>query len=160
MTIPPEDRPRARRAASLPPDVDEAVKEEVIPSDRHNVVLISLGAVVLAVIGIVLTIAFGLGWLGVAACAIAFILAVLAIVMAYGDARAGVLTPILAGVASLIALIIVALNASGAAERIEEADPAEAIVPEVYREERLPDDPADLAAPPRQDDPPPAEPNQ
>ncbi len=153
---PPTDRTDHPDIAGNPIEENVPNDERTLPSSRNTVLLICGIVAVLMIVAI--TVSYGVG-----AELIAFILTlaalglgVLAIVMARGDARASITTPVIATFCAAALAIVIGLDLAEADDVLEgERGPAAVTIGGEPAD--IPEDPADLAQPARATTPPDAD---
>ncbi len=114
-----------------------------LPTDNRTTLWMSIAATVLAVLAIIVAFPLDLELVGLILGILAIILAGLATLMAFGDARASPITPALVTIAALIVTVLIALD-MGDAEDIDPDGVNRVIVDDDVERSELTDGDADL----------------
>jgi hypothetical protein len=116
---PPEDRVDHPDIQSPPTERLVPDTERTLPTSRNTVLVLSFVAVALLIAAI--AVAFGMhnATVGLVLAIAAAVVGAIGIMMAYGDARTGMATPILATITAAIVAIIIGFNTSEAKQKID-----------------------------------------
>ena len=80
--------------------------DKALPSDSNTSLFVSIGAAVVAILAIVVTFAIDADLVGFIISVAALVMGIVAVAMAYGDARASVVTPAIVTVACVIVSVL------------------------------------------------------
>lgn len=150
---PPEDRVDHPDLQSPPterlvPDTDRA-----LPTARNTVLVLSMITTVLVVAAVAAAYAADRKTIGLVLAIVAFIVALLAVWMSYGDARSGMATPIIAAITAGVIGAILLIDITGADERARRA--GDNLAPTITgTPATVPADPADIIENKPKDNPP------
>ena len=116
---PPEDRVDHPDIQSPPTERLVPDTERTLPTSRNTVLVLSFVAVVLLIAAI--AVAFGMHnqTVGLILAIAAAVVGAIGIMMAYGDARTGMATPIIATITAAIVAIIIGLNTDKAKDKLD-----------------------------------------
>ena len=147
MAYPPEDRVDHPDIQSPPTERLVPDTERTLPTSRNTVLILGIVSVILIIAAAFFAYGVGNKTLGLICGIAAFVLAGVATMMAYGDARTGMVTPALATITAGILSLVIGLDLAGTDEELRDtsnnlaptitgtpttvpADPAEIIDPE------------------------------
>lgn len=147
---PPEDRVDHPDLQGPPTERLVPDTERTLPTSRNTVLILSFLSALLTIAGGIVAFPMDNENLGLILAAIGAVLGLIAIFMAYGDARTGMGTPIVATITAGIIALIIAMNTDAVEDEIEDA--GDATLPGVTTAPAtMPADPAEIIDPEPED---------
>lgn len=95
--------------------------EKTLPSDNKTSLFVAIGAAVVAIVGLILSFAVDVDLIGFIVAVLGLVIALVAVMMAWGDARASAVTPALVAIATGIVAVVCLFDFLGAENAAPEA---------------------------------------
>lgn len=147
---PPEDRVDHPELQGPPTERMVPDTERKLPTSRNTVLILSLVSAVLTIVGGVVAFPMDNETVGLVIVIVGAVCGMIAMFMAYGDARTGMATPIVATATAVIIASVIFMNTDPVEQELDEArdDVAPAIT---GTPTTLPEDPAEIVDPEPED---------
>lgn len=114
--------------AHVPTEDDLPNEAKALPTQRGTILLLTFVASAMAILGMVLS--FSLEWelAGLLLCLLGLVLAIVASIMGYGDARGSFITPVMASIGAGVLALVVIFDVADTGETLQRVDPTAALL--------------------------------